>query len=86
MSFKHVKRDKTASSVQEDVNRQTEDSNETALAVADKEENPVAQEQGKAAPAAGAALQAVYRQISWLGLQTQRYAVSYTHLTLPTKA
>ena len=81
MSFKHVKRDKTASSVQEDVNRQTEDSNETALAVADKEENPVAQEQGKAAPAAGAALQAVYRQISWLGLQTQRYALRfYRHI------
>ncbi|MCI6400868.1 MAG: peptidoglycan DD-metalloendopeptidase family protein [Candidatus Fimivicinus sp.] len=81
MSFKHVKRDKTASSVQEDVISQTEDSNETALAVADKEENPVAQEQGKAAPAAGAALQAVYRQISWLGLQTQRYALRfYRHI------
>lgn len=70
MSLKHVRQEEKAPSVTEDAIVQGEGSSETALAVADREENQATKKRG-------AALQAVSRQISWLGMQTQRYTLRF---------
>lgn len=74
MSLKHAKREKAEAAVREDAVKRTEDSMEAAQAAADKTEIAQTRELGKAM---GAALESAGRQVTWVGLQTQRYAARF---------
>ena len=70
MSLKHAKREKAEATVQEDAIKRTEDSMEAAQAAVDKAKHSQAQEIGQSV---SAALQIAGRQVTWVGLQAQRY-------------
>jgi murein DD-endopeptidase MepM/ murein hydrolase activator NlpD len=80
MGLKNAKREKPAQTAQEGAIKET-DIMETAQAGEDKEAKQPIGEQKQAPRAAGAALGAVYRQVSLIGMQTQRYVKRfYRHI------
>lgn len=80
MGLKNAKREKPAQTAQEGAIKER-DIMEPAQAGADKEAKQPNGEQKQATRAAGAALGAVYRQVSLIGMQTQRYVKRfYRHI------